>query len=170
MWGPSRNQQHLKHARHAPTFSTPSSPSEFRTTAPGFCLSAWLVQTASACFVALRGRKWRGSVSLSAPQISHLSPSGQAGRKSHKLISIWSSILALVAQLCLTLCDPMDCSPSGSSVCGILQARILEWVKGAYKFLWNKKIFSGKEFQPPLQISIHYILKLTVETISDSKF
>ena len=32
------------------------------------------------------------------------------------------------AQLCLTLCDPMDCSPSGSSVHGIFQARILEWV------------------------------------------
>ena len=31
-------------------------------------------------------------------------------------------------QLCLTLCDPMDCSPLGSSVYGILQARILEWV------------------------------------------
>ena len=34
----------------------------------------------------------------------------------------------LVFQSCLTLCDPMDCSPSGSSVHGILQARILEWV------------------------------------------
>ena len=34
----------------------------------------------------------------------------------------------LVAQLCLTLCDPMDCSLPGSSVHGILQARILEWV------------------------------------------
>ena len=31
-------------------------------------------------------------------------------------------------QLCPTLCDPMDCSPPGSSVHGILQARILEWV------------------------------------------
>ena len=30
-------------------------------------------------------------------------------------------------QLCLTLCDPMDCSPLGSSVHGILQARIPEW-------------------------------------------
>ena len=30
--------------------------------------------------------------------------------------------------LCLTLCDPMDCSPPGSSVHGIFQARILEWV------------------------------------------
>ena len=33
-----------------------------------------------------------------------------------------------VAQLCPTLCDSMDCSPPGSSVRGILQARILEWV------------------------------------------
>ena len=34
----------------------------------------------------------------------------------------------LAAQLCLTLCDPMDCSPPGSSVHGILQKRIPEWV------------------------------------------
>ena len=33
-----------------------------------------------------------------------------------------------VAQSCPTLCDPMDCSPPGSSVHGILQTRILEWV------------------------------------------
>ena len=37
-------------------------------------------------------------------------------------------LCVLVAQPCLTLCDPMDCSPLVSSVCGILQARILEWV------------------------------------------
>ena len=37
-------------------------------------------------------------------------------------------MLVLVAELCLTLCDSMDCSPPGSSVHGILQARILEWV------------------------------------------
>ena len=34
----------------------------------------------------------------------------------------------LVAQLCPTLCNPMDCSPPGSSVHGILQARTVEWV------------------------------------------
>ena len=34
----------------------------------------------------------------------------------------------LVSQSCLTLCDPIDCSLPGSSVHGILQARILEWV------------------------------------------
>ena len=33
-----------------------------------------------------------------------------------------------VAQLCPTLCNPLDCSLPGSSVHGILQARILEWV------------------------------------------
>ena len=37
-------------------------------------------------------------------------------------------VKVLVTQSCLILCDPMDCSPSGSSVHGILQARILEWV------------------------------------------
>ena len=37
-------------------------------------------------------------------------------------------IYLLVAQSYLTLCDPMDCSSPGSSVHGILQARIVEWV------------------------------------------
>ena len=35
---------------------------------------------------------------------------------------------ALVTQLCLTFCNPTDCSPPDSSVHGILQARILECV------------------------------------------
>ena len=35
--------------------------------------------------------------------------------------------MCLVAESYLTLCDPMDCSPPGSSVHGISQARILEW-------------------------------------------
>ena len=38
------------------------------------------------------------------------------------------AVLCLVAQSCPTLCKPMDSSPPGSSVHGILQARILEWV------------------------------------------
>ena len=43
-------------------------------------------------------------------------------------IHLLYKMLCFVAQLCPTLCDPMDCSPPGSSVCGILQAGILEWV------------------------------------------
>ena len=38
------------------------------------------------------------------------------------------SVSVLVAQLCLTLCNPMDSSSPGFFVHGILQARILEWV------------------------------------------
>ena len=37
-------------------------------------------------------------------------------------------VCVLVAKLCPTLCDPMDCGPPGSPVHGILQARILEWI------------------------------------------
>ena len=42
----------------------------------------------------------------------------------------WLSLctpVCAVAQSCLTLCDPVDCSPPGSSIHGIPQARVLEW-------------------------------------------
>ena len=48
-----------------------------------------------------------------------------------------------VAQLCPTLCDPMDCSLPGSSIHGIFQARVLEWVAiseyhlVSTEYLWN---------------------------------
>ena len=35
---------------------------------------------------------------------------------------------SLVVQSCLILCDPMDCSPPGSSLLGIFQARMQKWV------------------------------------------
>ena len=41
-----------------------------------------------------------------------------------------------VTQLCLTLSDPMDHSLPGSSVHGILQARVLEWVAIAFSVCW----------------------------------
>ena len=40
-----------------------------------------------------------------------------------------------VAQLCPTLSDPMDCSPEGSSIHGIFQARVLEWGAIAFSIL-----------------------------------
>ena len=43
-----------------------------------------------------------------------------------------------VAQLCLTLSDPMDCSPPGSSIRGILQARVLEWGAIAFSYMQNQ--------------------------------
>ena len=49
----------------------------------------------------------------------------QFRRKSYLVGVLWK---VLVAQSCLTLWDPMDYNPPGSSVHGILQAEILEWV------------------------------------------
>ena len=43
-------------------------------------------------------------------------------------------------QLCPTLCDPIDGSPLGSSVPGILQARILEWVAISFSNAWKWKV------------------------------
>ena len=54
----------------------------------------------------------------------------------------------LVAQLCPTLCDPVDCSLLGSSVHGILQTRILEWVAIP---------FSRGSFQPRDWTQVSYI-------------
>ena len=54
-----------------------------------------------------------------------------------------------VAQSCLTLSDPMDCSPPGSSVHGILQARVLEWGAIAFSALmvgkWPKNETAASE-------------------------
>ena len=43
-------------------------------------------------------------------------------------------------QSCLTLCDPIDSNPLGSSVPGILQARILEWVAISFSNAWKWKV------------------------------
>ena len=60
----------------------------------------------------------------------------------------WSKRLHAQLLLCLTLCDPMDCSPQASSVHGIFQARVLEWVA----------IFSSKGSSWPRdQICISFI-------------
>ena len=49
-------------------------------------------------------------------------------RPAHCSLYLLGSQGVIVARLCPTLCDPMDRSLPGSSVHGILQARILEWV------------------------------------------
>ena len=71
---------------------------------------------------------------LSAQQTASKSNQLSALRKiryySYLLISLGLEKVKVseVAQSCLTLCDPVDCSLAGSSVHGIFQARILEWV------------------------------------------
>ena len=56
-----------------------------------------------------------------------------------------------VTQSCLTLHDPMDCSPPGSSVPGILQARVLEWGAIAFSSLahgWSPNAFTQTQVIP----------------------
>ena len=60
-------------------------------------------------------------------------------QKSSSWAALSETVKVLVIQSCLTLCDPMDCSPPSSSVHGISQARILEWVAIP---------FSGESSQP----------------------
>ena len=47
---------------------------------------------------------------------------------------------AKTLQSCLTLCDPIDASPPGSPVPGILQARTLEWVAISFSSAWKWKV------------------------------
>ena len=57
-----------------------------------------------------------------------------------------------VAQSCPILCDPMDCSPPGLSVHGILQARIQEWVavtlnrRHAFLVDWRDRYVEGYDW------------------------
>ena len=56
----------------------------------------------------------------------HPLPTGVSHRMLFPCVRV--CVCVLVAQSCPTLCDPMGCSPPASSVHGILQARILEWI------------------------------------------
>ena len=51
----------------------------------------------------------------------------------------WNFLL-LSLQSCPTLCDPIDVSPPGSSVPGVLQARTLEWVAISFSNAWEWKV------------------------------
>ena len=53
-----------------------------------------------------------------------------------------TSLVCVCAQSCLTLCDPIHWSPPGSSVHGILQARILEWVAISFSSMTTGKTIS----------------------------
>ena len=77
--------------------------------------------------------KWSTEATINADKKIQASGNSKNTRINNILISDegkWKSksLAIFCAQSCLTLCDPMDCSPSGSSVHGVFQARILEQV------------------------------------------
>ena len=53
---------------------------------------------------------------------------------------MYSVAAAKSLQSCPTLCDPIDCSPPGSHIPGILQARTLEWVAISFSNAWKWKV------------------------------
>ena len=60
---------------------------------------------------------------------------------SFSILLLWKIyIAAKLLQLCPTLCDPIDGSPPGSAVPGILQARALEWVAISFSSSWKWKV------------------------------
>ena len=69
----------------------------------------------------------------------------------YECVYIYVRVKVLVTQLCL--CDPMDCSPPGSSICGILQAGILEWIAISFS-----RVISA------CQLLDHCILSCTIST------
>ena len=55
------------------------------------------------------------------------------------LVDLHAATAAKLLRSCLTLCDPIDGSPPGSAVPGILQARTLEWVAISFSIVWKWK-------------------------------
>ena len=108
---------------------------------PDHCCQVWSVPssphlsvslTSPCCPLKISGSSWPQPFS---PPHTSASPESfsvwllNVSSMYHRLHTILRvKVKMLVAQWCLTLCDPMDCSPLGSFVHGILQARTLEWV------------------------------------------
>ena len=55
-------------------------------------------------------------------------------------VGLYAAAAAKSLQSCLTLCDPINSSPPGSPVPGILQARTLEWVAISFSNAWKWKV------------------------------
>ena len=81
-----------------------------------------------------------------------------------------------VAQSCLNLCNPVDCSPPGSCVHGVLQARILEWIAISFSrgSSWPRNrtqvsCITGRCFNlwATRELSLHFTLKASDVTIEN---
>ena len=84
------------------------------------------------------------------------SPGKNAGVGCHFLLQCMEvKSESEVAQSCLTLSDPMDCSPPGSSVHGIFQARVLEWGATAFLVAHKFQLPRFNVYNPPQTILMH---------------
>ena len=111
--------------------------------------------------------------------------------KYSSLLNLFAAAAAKSLQSCPTLCDPMDGSPPGSTVPGILQARTLEWVAISLSNAWKWKVkvkslgrvrllvtpwtaahqappsmgFSGQEYWSGVPLPVYCLLILLFELI-----
>ena len=92
-----------------------SNPSILNEVSPEYSLEGLLLKLKLQYFGHLNVKNWLTGKDPDA---------GKDQRQEKKVRETESE----VDQFCPTLCDPVDCSPPGSSIHGILQARILEWV------------------------------------------
>ena len=123
-------------------FSRGSSQARYRTRSP-----AWMADTLPLSHKEKEGRKTEVCVCTTenwAPRVPHVNPSStldydalspgeahplQTASPGHRHpLAHFAAAAAKSLQSCPTLCDPIDGSPPGSPVPGILQARTLEWV------------------------------------------
>ena len=64
----------------------------------------------------------------------------KSSQAREKMLNVTATADAKSLQLCPTLCDPVDGSPPGSPVPGILQARTVEWVAISFSNAWKWKV------------------------------
>ena len=117
------------------SYSSVAQPPAMGRQSCGYFPLAWLMESRLLCV----SGSWNDSAIPAAHHSQHREQRGESETTQpfiQSLILSWPFLISLglqwhsvkVAQSFLTLCDPMDCSLPGSSVLGILQAEILEWV------------------------------------------
>ena len=100
--------------------------------------------------------------SCSMPLFVWLTSSQDIGNKEPPHDGGWNAASATKSlQSCPTLCDPVDGSPPGSSVPGILQARVLEWGAIAFSGGWTEVDQNNKD-----KILLHWLVFQEIESQS----
>ena len=95
-----------------------------------------------------RNKGWKFSKLIKKKKSTYKYKRQQILHQKKKKFKEYHVYAAKSLQSCPTLCDPIDGSPLGSSVPGILQARILEWVAISFSNAWKWKV-KMKSFSRP---------------------
>ena len=122
-----------------------------------FCIAAELRMV----FVVLNAwkKKPQNNILWYAKIIQHLNSRAYKVLMEHRLTCLWTlyscshAAAAASLQSCPTLCDPIDGSPPGSTIPGILQARTLEWVAISFSNAWKWKVKGKSLSRDPMDCS-----------------